>query len=167
MLIKPKLGALLAAPALALIATAALSIAPAQAAVHAPAHASPTQLAGPHGSLVASAKASPAAYGAIVCGGDVCAQSHNTSDTSQPIYVWANTYTFHGFFDLYECSEFGGCLIYGTTPTETWVAGGEGYCCLYAPDGWTANVQGWEGPYTSGSEWRSVGVDTFGVGGIY
>jgi hypothetical protein len=138
MILKAKVAALVAAPALALIATAVLSTAPAQASL-----------------------AAPAAYGPTICSGDVCIQSHCGDCVSQNIAEWLSTTTYVGHFETqWGCSEDGGCVT-GNSPNHRWYAGGAAYIYPGMPYGVAACVYFWAGPYSSGQRWRGKGRDCF------
>lgn len=143
MILKAKVAALVAAPALALIATAVLSTAPAQASV-----------------------ATPAAYGPTICSGDVCIQSHCGDCASQNIAEWLSTTTYVGHFETqWGCSEDGGCVT-GNSPNHRWYAGGTAYIYRGMPYGVAACVYFWAGPYSSGERWRGKGRDCFSTDGL-
>jgi hypothetical protein len=158
MILKAKVAAFVAAPALALIATAVLSTAPAQASVHAHASVAATaQTSGP------ALQATPGAYGDIICSGDVCIQSHCADCVSQNIAEWLSTTTYVGHFEtVWGCSEDGGCQV-DNSPNQRWYAGGPAYILPGLPYGVNACVTFWAGPYSSGARWRGKGDDCFGT----
>jgi hypothetical protein len=97
----------------------------------------------------------PAAKGAIICQGDVCIQSNCAKCDSQNIEAWANTYTFTGHFQInWGCGP--GCET-SNSPNKRWIHGGAGYSFDGIPYGVSACVIAWEGPYNTGSRWRSIG----------
>lgn len=145
---RTKVAALLAAPALALIAPAVLSTAPAQASVHAQASV-----------------AAPAGLGAKICQGDVCIQSQNGNALQQNIRAWANTSGFKGHFEMdFGCAP-GVCNVVNS-PNQYWRAGGSGYIFDGIPSGVGACVKALSGPFSTGSRWRGLGDVCFEVGGF-
>jgi hypothetical protein len=162
MLLRTKVAALVAIPALALIAPAALSATAAQASVAAPAQASGAgaRLAAWHGAQVVV----PDALGKKICQGDVCIQSQNAGALQENIRAWANTYGFKGHFEMqFGCSP-GICNTINSN-NQYWRAGGTGYTFDGIPSGVGACVTAWNGPFDTGSRWRSIGDVCFEVGG--
>jgi hypothetical protein len=84
--------------------------------------------------------------GAIICGGDVCAQGFDQVNHEGSIKAWAKTTSFTGHFEL--VNDVGN---YANSPTEDWKAGGAGFSFTYQPLSEGYNINAWKGtkaPYT-------------------
>jgi hypothetical protein len=86
------------------------------------------------------------AAGAIICGGDVCAQGFDQVNNEGSIKAWANTTTFTGHFEIVNVVG-----NYANSPTKKWIAGGAGFVFTYEPLATSYNIDAWKGtkaPYT-------------------
>jgi hypothetical protein len=85
------------------------------------------------------------ASGAIICGGDVCAQGFDQVNNEGSIKAWANTYSFTGHFEIVNVVG-----NYANSPTKKWIAGGAGFVFTYEPLDTSYNIDAWKGtgPYT-------------------